>query len=87
MAASHLEEPATRGHWVMARDVCGCLLGDSWHQGSGSREAAHTLSPRPQDISPRGRSAPNAISVKAEKPLKEPSGDEGLVINAEGSGA
>lgn len=54
----------------------------------GPGRLPHTLLPQsPGHLPPEDNPAPNAISVKAEKPLKEPSGDEGLVINAEGSRA
>ena len=77
MAASPLEEPAPRGHWVMARDVCGCHTGGllasrRWVQGGCP---THSSPQSPGHLPTEDDPAPNAISVKAEKPLKEPSGD------------
>ena len=77
MAASHLEESAPRGHRVMARDVCGCHTGGlltsrQWIQeGCLTRSSPQSPGHLPREDDP----APNAISAKLEKPLKEPSGD------------
>lgn len=59
------KESAPRGHWVMAGDICGC------HTWGGAGMLLHTPqspggSPTEDDL------APNAISVKAEKPLRNP---------------
>ena len=66
MAASHLEESAPRGHWVMARDICGCHPGGLLTSRQWIQEGCPTHS-SPQSPGTLGLRCPGFQDISLER--------------------